>query len=246
MLLELEWQTKLTKVSLRRHWRLLLCAALGAALVTPAWYTVYPNVVGFEKLWVGMASGMAIGSYFGSIWQLGTKERRSATSGWLVLMTTVGWGLIAALALVFFKPQFEAEEKELAAIRSLAAGDISSISIHLRGQPARVIKDAELVASFVAHVRQARLFTRSHEVSALEFKIAIYLKNGRQLEYDGDIPEFHLRDLALGFWGPAGLAEIIIPNGRQWLDSTAPTEPRSTTDDPDSPTPTEGAESETE
>lgn len=221
MLRQLDWDTSLNKVNIADHWRVLLCAAVGAVPATLIWHTFFPHTFWFIKLWTGFATGATAGVFPGLWWQVRDNERRPSTSGRFAATCIFGWGALAVISVFCWMPDLHAQEKERARIRSLAVADISSISIRIDGRRFRHIQDPELFASFVACSKHAELFYPSHEGSTIKFQIVIFRNNGSSLEYDGRVPERHQDDFSLEFRGYFVSTEIIVPGGREWLDSLA-------------------------
>jgi len=102
---------------------------------------------------------------------------------------------------------------------------IDSICINLPKQPAKTIQAKQDITSFANLIKQAELFYPSHEASVLEFNLTIYLQGGDRLDYPARVPERHLSDISIEFKGPYHIYEIIIPNGRRWLDKFTNKEP---------------------
>jgi hypothetical protein len=219
MLRGLDWDTSARKINIADHWRLLICTLGGSTLATLIWHAFFPHTLWFTKLWTGFSTGMSAGMIPGTMWQLHADKRRSITSGWFIVMGVFGWGLFACISLILWAPDLHAQEQERSKIRSLVAADISAIFVRLDDQRTCRIEDAATIASFVHHTKEAELFYPSHEGSARRLEIAIFNRDGTSLQYDGRVPERHQNDFSLGFRGYFVWTEIIIPGGRQWLDS---------------------------
>ena len=215
MLQGLDWNTWPTKIRIATHWRLLTCVLTGFIIATLIWHTLFPHTLGFNKIWGGFATGATAGMLPGTKWQLYSDTRRAETSGWFVVVGVCFWGLLACISLFQLAPQLYAQEQELAMIRSLAAADISGISVKLSDQRLQRIEDAETISQLVRCTKRARLFYPSHESSTRRFEITIVCVNGKRLRYKGRVPERHMDDFSLRFRG----CGIIIPGGRRWLDA---------------------------
>lgn len=218
MLRELDWKTSLRKVSVIGHWRAVLCALAGTAVATYGWNTFYPHSHGFEKLWMGLATGGTVGMIPGTIWQLWNRERRPSTSGWFLATSILSWGAFAAVAVFLMAPDLSAEEHERSVLRALDVENISAVSVHVRGHDARRIKEHEVLALFVENTKHAELFYPSHELCTTEFKIVIYRKNGEESGYDGCIPERHPSDFSLSYRAYFSVRDVLVPGAQAWLE----------------------------
>ncbi len=219
MLRDLDWRTSPIRINIGDHWRLLLCIVVGAAVSTLIWHVFFPHTDWFTKLCTGGVTGAAAGMLPGTWWQLRNAKRRAITSGCFIVMGISAWGLLAGAAVFLEIPDLRAQETERARVRSLTAADISSILVKVDGQDSRRIRGKDLIASFVAHSKQAELFYPSHELSVVEMQLTIYRSDGTLLYYDGRVPERHPDSIALGFHGYFVQSEIIVPGGVEWLES---------------------------
>ncbi|MEZ6193768.1 MAG: hypothetical protein R3C45_21200 [Phycisphaerales bacterium] len=221
MLQALDWKTSARKSRMGDHWRILIWLVLGGITSTLTWHLCSPHTLWLEKLWAGMATGFAAGMVPGTIWQLRVSERWPSTSGWFIIMGFGGFGLFATIALLLIAPDLHAQEQQRVFIRSLNAEQISGISVTVDHHPTVQIIDARQIESFTNHTRHAELFYPSHEGSNLEFEITITGNDGQSWYYKGRIPERHGDDISFDFYGYLGWSEVIIPGGRQWLDSVS-------------------------
>jgi hypothetical protein len=179
---------------------------------------VFPHVHWFDKLWTGFATGGMVGLLVGYTWQLWDNDRRVLSSGRLLLTFALGWGAFSGISLLMFAPDMRSQEFERAKIRSLSTDVIDAICVNLPKQPAKTIQAEQDITSFANLIKRAELFYPSHEASVLEFNLTILLQDGTQLDYPARVPERHLSDISIEFRGPSHIYEIIIPNGRRWLD----------------------------
>jgi len=218
MFRELEWGWS-NKFKMRDHWRILLCVVVGTLASTLIWNVLFPHTEGFAKLWAGFATGASVGMILGTCWQLSDNRRRPITSGRSLVIAIFFCCLFAGFSILLMAPEMDAQEEELTRIRSLGTGDILAISVRIKGRRSRHIEDPELIESFVAHSNRAGLFFPSHEGSTVEFQITIHRTDGAPLRYDGRVPECHQDDFSLSFRGRFVWSEVVLPGGRQWLDS---------------------------
>jgi len=218
MLRDLDWQTSIKETDLAGHWRAVLCTLGGAALAIFTWSSLYPHALGFELLWAGFATGSAMGMILGSVWQLWSLSRRQKTSGRLLAAGILGWGAFAVIALFILLPVLSEQEHERSIIRALDVRDISSVSVHVNGRKIRRIEDQKVLALLVGDTKHAELFYPSHEACLTEFTIGIVHKNGDEMDFKGCILERHPNDVSLTFQTDFSIGEILIPNGRSWLE----------------------------
>ncbi len=217
----LDWETSARSCNVGGHWRMLLCVVLGGIISLFIWQLCWPHTLWFTKFCAGMTTGFAVGMVPGTIWQLRVRERWPATSGWFIVMGFGGCGLFAGFALIFVAPDLHAQEQQRGFIRSLTAAEISDVWVYVENNPGVHITDAQQIESFADHTRRAELFYPSHEGSYLEFEVTISGDDGQSWYYKGRVPERHRDDISLHFYGYFGWSEVIVPGGRQWLDSAS-------------------------
>lgn len=215
----LDWTTPSTEISLRDHWRILISIIVGAGVSFLIWHLCFPHVFPFMKFWAGFATGATVGLLVGAKWQLKDESRRAHTSGRFLAIASLAWGFFAIITFLWLMPSFISQERERAKVRHLEANDISSIEIQFEGKPPRVVASPKSIREFVERSHDAELFYPSHEGSIREFKMTIVHVNGESQIYEGRIPKRHQRDISLRFWANAELQELIVPEGRHWLET---------------------------
>ena len=149
-------------------------------------------------------------------------QRRPATSGSLLALMVLGWGGFSVIALLVERPDMAAQERELAVVRGLEAGDVRAITVRSDGgEPQRIVERGR-IAALIALTRNAELFEPSHEAAAYQFSIALELTSGPVLEYAASIRVRHQDDIALDFRGHPMWHQLLIPGGREWLTGLVP------------------------
>lgn len=215
---ELDWKTPLKSVDMGRHWRIWLAIVVFSACSTRVWHTIFPHTDGFLKLWSGLATGSLMGTLAGMFWQFRDRSRRSLTSGKFLLTTFLAWGTFAAVSLVMLAPQMHAEEMVRREMRSLTAQTVLSIEVKTQASR-KVLNDRKTIDQFCKAASHAELFYPSHEGSVREYEISISLHDEQVRSFTARVPERHQNDLSLEFTGPSHCAELILPDGRKWMDS---------------------------
>jgi hypothetical protein len=224
MFREMDWDTPLKRAKTGYHWRVILCAAIGAVVATTIWNTRFPHTHGFEKLWMGMTTGSSIGAIVGAAWQLRIVARRPLTSGWLLASCILGWGAFGLVSVFDMAPDMQSQELERSKIRSLVASNISVISLDLGHGNVRQLTSRDTLTSFVVLTSQAELYYPSHESCGSDFEMTIILRRGSPLKFTGCVPEQHPNDLLLSFSTSSTIRNVIVPSGRVWLTRIAATD----------------------
>jgi len=216
---ELDWTTP--SKSAKWPWRVSVCVLLSIGVATTFLHLLFPDTLWFIKFWIGLAVGTFIGMIPGVTWQLLDERRRPSTSGLLLRSLLLGTGLFSCISLFLLVPDLHGQEAERSRIRSLTAQDVAAISV--TGEHGRVwrVRNPDSIAMFVSAAKQAELFYPSHESSITEFHLSVELVDGSSLDFEGRIPERHANDVSLSFRGYFAITELLLPGGRQWLDSVA-------------------------
>jgi hypothetical protein len=221
MLSGLDWATPLKKIRLAAHGRQFLSVGIGAILSAIVWHLAFPFGYWFIKLWAGLTTGATFGMMVGTIWQLRDPGRRSVTSGWFVLTGIGGWGLFACVSLILLAPMLRAQEVQRSLMRSLDPAGISEILVSAEGRGERRIQDRERIGAFIALARHAESFHPDHEGTVSRFRVTIIRRGDAPLDYQGRVPTRHLNDLALQYRAGFSLSEILIRDGRKWVEEAA-------------------------
>jgi hypothetical protein len=196
-----------------------MCVLLCGAVATAVWKTLFPHCFWFVILWAGFVTGGAIGMLPGVAWQFQDPARIRRTSGRLVIAIFIGWSAFGVFAIAWLGPDFKSQESQRSRLRSLATDEVEAIAVGSSEQTLRRIDDAASVDQFLLLIQKADLYEPSHEGSILHFQLDIHLRNGRILKYAGRVPERHSDDFFLTFRGALAWHEVIVPDGRRWLDS---------------------------
>jgi hypothetical protein len=209
--------TRAKPVDVPQYWRIALCVLGGAIVATALWQALFPHTMWFKKLWAGSVTGGVVGMLPGMGWQWRNKDRRAATSWWILVIAFLCWGAFAVISVIDLAPQMKAEEAQRTRIRSLLTQDIVAIEISSAGQKRRLDDDAA-IRSFVRLARNANLFYPSHEGSVQEYELQLVFHDGKTVAYRARVPQRHRDGPSLGFRGPSHWAEVIVPNGGHWAE----------------------------
>jgi hypothetical protein len=199
----------------------LLPALIGAGAAIGLCIAAFPETFWFEKFWMGAGIGLGVGAIFGSIWQTRDAVRRQKTSGWFLVSCIFGWGAFASIAVFDMVPDMKSQEIERDKIRSLESGNISRISFARDNKKLPSIESSEALNAFASLTKRAQLYYPSHESCSEDFDITIYMKTGSSLNYRGCVPERHTDDFTITFQAYSSIREIIVPNGRKWINDYA-------------------------
>jgi hypothetical protein len=221
MFRELDWKQSPKRAKIRDHWRVLLPALVGAAAAIAVCNTTFPDTLWFEKFWLGAVIGLSVGAILGLIWQTRDAVRRQKTSAWFLISCVFGWGAFALVAIFDMVPDMKSQELERDKVRNLDSVNISRISITRDNKKLPGIESGEALSAFATLTKQAKLYYPSHESCSEDFEITIYLKTGSSLNYRGCVPAKHTDDFTITFQAYSSIREIIVPNGRRWINDCA-------------------------
>lgn len=214
---DLDWKTRAGAVTIKEHWRLLLCVVFLAAGSTLLWHAFFPHTFWFEKLWLGLVSGGTVGIVVGTVWQVRDASRRPQTSGRFIVTAFLAWSFMSVVGFLLMVPGFVRQEHQRGELRALDGVHIRSVTVAFPDGRLHEVRDPELIARFAGLLRAAELFYPSHERSAEEFEVLIVRDDSSVLEYPARVPERHPQDFSLEFRGGVGESEILIPAAREWL-----------------------------
>jgi hypothetical protein len=127
--------------------------------------------------------------------------------------------LFALVSLFMIAPDMIFQELKLSHIRNLSLSGINKIIVEYSdGRKLIADKENGNLKDFVEIVKKAKLFYPNHEGSVNSFSLTMVLSNGEIIYYKTRIPEWHTEDISLDFNEYVFRNEIIIPNGRDWIE----------------------------
>ena len=176
---QLDWSTPARTVDLRKHWRLLVCALLGAAASTYLFHLIFPDVLWFLVFWCGLVTGATVGLLPGTVWQLASRRRHGSTNAKFIVTALFAWGFFSLVAILFLWRLMQAHESERSEFRALAKKDVVSIGVFGRRQS--VITSKTAIERFMGQVAASELYYPSHEISSEELKLSLRSGTGSQL-----------------------------------------------------------------